>query len=160
MKRANQKRDSDEADDEITVEDHPVPVLAKGKKAKAAQVTPEDAIEAFHLDELEKSMDNAVDRLSKELRVLVGRVERLSPSQSIVPWSVSEGSLKCILEAEHQSTSFWAGLLDSVRVEEHGQRQPLQNYATVSVQGADALTVNIYDVAVRFGQVPERPTPI
>ena len=41
-----------------------------------------------------------------------------------------------------------AALLDSIRVEEHGERHPLQSYATVSVSGPDALTVNIFDVAV------------
>lgn len=36
-----------------------------------------------------------------------------------------------------------------MRVLEHGQRFPLQNYATVSVSGAEALVVNLFDPAVR-----------
>lgn len=75
-KAANHDED---AEDEIEVEDHPVPVFAKGKKAKAAQVTPEDAIEAFDLDKLEKSMDDAVERFQVDSRAVIGRVERLSP---------------------------------------------------------------------------------
>lgn len=75
-KAANHEED---AEDEIEVEDHPVPVFAKGKKAKAAQVTPEDAIEAFDLDKLEKSMDDAVERFQVDSRAVIGRVERLSP---------------------------------------------------------------------------------
>ncbi|KAK9900432.1 ribosome recycling factor [Cystobasidium minutum MCA 4210] len=114
-KAANHDED---AEDEIEVEDHPVPVLAKGKKAKAAQVTPEDAIEAFNLEKLEKSMDDAVERFQVDSRSVIGRVDRLSPA-----------------------------LLDSVRVFEHGQRFPLQNYATVSVSGAEALIVNLFDPA-------------
>ena len=66
-------------DDEIEVETHPVPVIAKGKKGKAAQVTDEDAIEAFHLDKLEADMDSSVERLSREMRTLIGRVGSLSP---------------------------------------------------------------------------------
>jgi len=82
MKKSSQKKNEAEEDDEIEVEDHPVPVLAKGKKGKAAQVTEADAIEAFHLDQLEKDMDASVERLSRELRTLIGRVERLSPGLS------------------------------------------------------------------------------
>ena len=53
MKKSSQKASQQEDDDEIEVEDHPVPVIAKGKKGKAAQVTEADAIEAFQLDKLE-----------------------------------------------------------------------------------------------------------
>ena len=41
-------------------------------------------------------------------------------------------------------------LLDNVRVEEHGERHPLQSYATVTVSGTDALSVNIFDISVRL----------
>jgi len=44
--------------------------------------------------------------------------------------------------------SNFTALLDSVRVEEHGQRHALASYATVSVSGSEALTVNIFDPAV------------
>lgn len=81
MKKSPQKGARDDDDDEIEVEDHPVPVIAKGKKGKAAQVTEADAIEAFHLDKLEANMDNAVERLRREMRNLVGRVEKLSPCE-------------------------------------------------------------------------------
>lgn len=138
MKKSTQKGSRDDDDDEIDVEDHPVPVIAKGKKGKAAQVTETDAIEAFDLDKLEANMDNAVERLRREIRNLVGRVEKLSP-----------GQLFHTTMTYRTEETFVAALLDSVRVEEHGQRQPLQNYASVSVSGPDALIVNIYDVAVR-----------
>jgi len=117
-KSSGKNKKNDSPADEIEVEDFPVPVVAKGKKAKAAQVTEADAIEAFHLDKLEEAMDGAVDRLKREMKGVIGRVERLSPS-----------------------------LLDGVRVEEHGQRSPLSSYATVSVHGAEALQVNIFDIA-------------
>ena len=70
-----------EDSDVIQVDSHPVPVIAKGKKAKAAQMTEEDAIEAFHLDRVEKDMDSSVERLRREIRTLIGRVGSLSPSQ-------------------------------------------------------------------------------
>ena len=83
-KRNASKRSSNDTaavdDDEITVPDHPVPVIAKGKKARAAgQVSITEAMEQFNLDKLEASMDNAVERLQRELKSLVGRVEHLSP---------------------------------------------------------------------------------
>jgi hypothetical protein len=137
MKKSSQKASQQEDDDEIEVEDHPVPVIAKGKKGKAAQVTEADAIEAFQLDKLEANMDNAVERLRREMRNLVGRVEKLSPG-----WAHHQ---TCIFE---RLCAMPAALLDSIRVEEHGERHPLQSYATVSVSGPDALTVNIFDVAV------------
>ena len=137
MKKSSQKASQQEDDDEIEVEDHPVPVIAKGKKGKAAQVTEADAIEAFQLDKLEANKDNSVDRQPREMRNLVGRVEKLSPG-----WA---HHLTCIFE---RLCAMPAALLDSIRVEEHGERHPLQSYATVSVSGPDALTVNIFDVAV------------
>ena len=81
-KRNASKRSSNESVDidEITVPDHPVPVVAKGKKARAAgQVSSTETMEQFNLDKLEASMDNAVERLQRELKSLVGRVEHLSP---------------------------------------------------------------------------------
>lgn len=86
-KRNASKRSSNDTaaavdDDEITVPDHPVPVVAKGKKARAAgQVSSTEAMEQFNLDKLEASMDNAVERLQRELKSLVGRVEHLSPGR-------------------------------------------------------------------------------
>ncbi|KAL7005883.1 hypothetical protein EMMF5_004619 [Cystobasidiomycetes sp. EMM_F5] len=124
MKTSSQKRSSEEDDDEIRVESHPVPVLAKGKKARAAEMTPEDALEQFDLDKLEQSMDAAVEKLQRDMKLLVGRVGRLSPA-----------------------------LLDAVRVLDHGERHPLQQYATVSVSGAEALMVNIFDPAPNFQSV-------
>lgn len=56
-------------------------MVAKGKKAKAAQTTEADAVEAFHLDKLEQTMDAAVDRLKREMKGVIGRVERLSPCE-------------------------------------------------------------------------------
>lgn len=82
-KKSSKASNHEEDEDEIEVEDHPVPVLAKGKKAKAAQITPEDAIEAFNLDKLEKSMDDAVERFQVDSRAVIGRVERLSPGTCI-----------------------------------------------------------------------------
>lgn len=81
-KKASKASGAEEDEDVIEVEDHPVSVVAKGKKAKAAQVTPEDAIEAFNLERLEKSMDDAVERFQIDGRVVISRVERLSPSRS------------------------------------------------------------------------------
>lgn len=113
------KSSSKRAEEEIEVEDHPVPVVAKGKKARAAQMTAEDAAaEAFDLGKLEANMDNAVERLQREMRNVLQRIERISPA-----------------------------LLDNVRVEEHGERHPLQSYATVTVSGTDALSVNIFDIS-------------
>lgn len=83
MKTSSQKRSSEEDDDEIRVESHPVPVLAKGKKARAAEMTPEDALEQFDLDKLEQSMDAAVEKLQRDMKLLVGRVGRLSPGALI-----------------------------------------------------------------------------
>lgn len=82
----NNKEEEEDDDDEIQVEDHPVPVLAKGKKARAAQMkataAEDEAVEAFHLDKLEKLMDDAVEKFSRDVRSVVGRVERLSPGGS------------------------------------------------------------------------------
>lgn len=47
------------------------------------------------------------------------------------------------------ATILSSALLDSVRVEEHGQRHALASYATVSVSGSEALSINIFDPAVR-----------
>jgi hypothetical protein len=78
-KKSSQKVSPEEDDDEIEVEDHPVPVIAKGKKARAAQMTPEDDVEAFNLDKLEKQMDESIERCQIDMRAVIGRVERLSP---------------------------------------------------------------------------------
>lgn len=72
----------EEDDDEVEVEDLPVPIVAKGKKGKAAQVTEEDiTAEKFDLDKLGKSMDEAVERFQVDSRVVLARVEKLSPSE-------------------------------------------------------------------------------
>lgn len=80
-KKSDKASRVEEDEDEIEVEDHPVPVVAKGKKAKAAQMTTEDAIEAFNLEKLEEAMDDAVERFQIDSRVVIARVERLSPSE-------------------------------------------------------------------------------
>lgn len=83
------KSSSKRAEEEIEVEDHPVPVVAKGKKARAAQMTAEDAAaEAFDLSKLEANMDNAVERLQREMRNVLQRIERITPGACSSPFGV------------------------------------------------------------------------